>query len=217
MLLAVAVWLAGGGLAARADEPLVVLDPSAPLEAAWRTHSFGEPPTSYTQTNLFGTPWIKAKAQNTASGLIRDLAWQVADFPWLEWQWHMEQLQPSADIRTKTHDDFGAVIYVLFGTPSLLNRHPPTLAYVWSNNKVSVGDLIKSPRPFSRLRFLVLQSGLTTNGKPVDERRNLARDYELAFGEPPKYKVAHIAIWTDSDQTGEPAVAYYGAIRAVAE
>ena len=216
--LALAFWGAGVAVAWANNEPLVILDPTEPLEAHWRAHSFGEPPTGYRAANRLGMPWIRAEAQSgTASGLIRDIAWQAEELPWLEWQWHMEQLQPSADIRTKTQDDFGAVVYVLFGTPSLINRHPPTLAYVWSNNKVAVGDLIKSPRPFSRLRFLVLRAGLAPDGKPVYERRDLRADYELAFGAPPKYKVAHIAIWTDSDQTGETAIAYYGTIRAVAE
>ena len=44
-----------------------------------------------------------------------------------------------------------------------------------------------------------------------EEERNLYEDYKLAFGSEPPLLVG-IGIMTDSDNTGESAVAYYGDI-----
>jgi DUF3047 family protein len=49
-------------------------------------------------------------------------------------------------------------------------------------------------------------------GKWIEEERNLVDDYRRAFGEDPP-KVGAVAIMTDTDNTGEQAVAWYGAIR----
>jgi hypothetical protein len=45
-------------------------------------------------------------------------------------------------------------------------------------------------------------------------QRNLLDDYRQAFGEEPP-NVGAIAIMTDTDNTGETAVAWYGDIRAL--
>jgi hypothetical protein len=46
----------------------------------------------------------------------------------------------------------------------------------------------------------------------VVEKRNVLEDYRRVFGlDPPK--AGAIAIMTDTDNTGEEAVAYYGPIR----
>ena len=42
--------------------------------------------------------------------------------------------------------------------------------------------------------------------------KHLVEDYRRAFGEDPP-KVGAVAIMTDTDNTGEEAVAWYGAIR----
>jgi len=45
----------------------------------------------------------------------------------------------------------------------------------------------------------------------VNEERNIYEDYKKAFGgEPPM--VSGVAIMTDTDNTGETAIAYYGDI-----
>jgi hypothetical protein len=48
-------------------------------------------------------------------------------------------------------------------------------------------------------------------GKWVDEERNLYEDYKKAFGsEPPM--VSGVAIMTDTDNTKDSVIAYYGDI-----
>jgi hypothetical protein len=60
-----------------------------------------------------------------------------------------------------------------------------------------------------RVRVVVAQSGADALGRWVEIERNVAEDYLAAFGESPP-PVIGIAIATDTDNTGERAVAYYG-------
>jgi hypothetical protein len=60
--------------------------------------------------------------------------------------------------------------------------------------------------------MVAVESGDGNAGRWVDEERNLVEDYRRAFGENPPM-VGAVAIMTDTDNTGEHAVAWYGAIR----
>ena len=60
--------------------------------------------------------------------------------------------------------------------------------------------------------MVAVESGDGNAGRWIDEERNLAEDYRLAFGEDPP-RIGAVAIMTDTDNTGEEAVAWYGAIR----
>ncbi len=75
--------------------------------------------------------------------------------------------------------------------------------------------MVVSPRHPGTLRVIVLQSGTAKLGRWVVERRNLIEDYRRAFGEDPPKRVEAIAIWSDSDQTGESVQAFYGRMLAL--
>ncbi len=53
-------------------------------------------------------------------------------------------------------------------------------------------------------------------GTWFEEERNLYEDYQLAFGSEPPLVIG-IGIMTDTDNTGERAVAYYGDITLLRE
>lgn len=220
-VLAVAGWLfVAAGAGAELDDAFSILDPSAPLEPLWEVQAFDAPDTLYEVVEFGGEQRIRASGMGTASGLVRKFvggAFHAQERPFLEWDWHVQQIQPSADIRDREKDDFGASVYVLFGKAGFFKPAPPTLAYVWSNDKVAVGDMFASPRGLANLRFFVLQTQARDDGVPVFERRNLLEDYRRAFNEEPRDAVSAIAVWTDSDQTGEAVVSHYGPIRAVRE
>lgn len=60
--------------------------------------------------------------------------------------------------------------------------------------------------------MIVVESGAAKVGEWVEESRNVYQDYKRAFGEDPP-AINGIAIMTDTDNTKERAVAYYGDIR----
>jgi hypothetical protein len=62
--------------------------------------------------------------------------------------------------------------------------------------------------------MIVVESGGAKVGGWVEESRNVFEDYRQAFGEEPPL-INGVAIMTDTDNTKERAVAYYGDIRFV--
>ena len=59
--------------------------------------------------------------------------------------------------------------------------------------------------------MIVVRSGPQGVGTWMEEERNIYEDYKKAFdGEPPM--INGVAIMTDTDNTGESAIAYYGDI-----
>lgn len=60
--------------------------------------------------------------------------------------------------------------------------------------------------------MMAVESGPAQVGQWVVVRRNVLDDYRRAFGQEPP-KAGAIALMTDTDNTGEKAVAYYGPIR----
>jgi hypothetical protein len=61
--------------------------------------------------------------------------------------------------------------------------------------------------------IIAVESGPGEAGRWLSVRRNIVEDYRRAFGEPPP-DVSAIAIMTDTDNTGESALAWYGDIFA---
>jgi hypothetical protein len=68
------------------------------------------------------------------------------------------------------------------------------------------------PNPFTdRVMMIVVESGEPRLNQWVNEERNIFEDYKKAFGQEPPM-ISGIAIMTDTDNTAESAIAYYGDI-----
>jgi hypothetical protein len=64
----------------------------------------------------------------------------------------------------------------------------------------------------ARAKMVVARSGAAEAGRWVTERHDIYADYRRIVGrEPPR--IVGVALMTDTDDTGERAVAYYDAIR----
>ncbi len=199
------------------DEHLLVLvDPAAPLEEAWTHRKFGAA-TEYRRVEVHGTPYIRAVGRNSASGLYGEVNFHPVAYPWLEWTWRVDKLQKTADIRIKAGEDMAAAIYLFFGRPSWFRPEVPTLAYVWTNDKLSKGSVVLSPYHPGTVREIVIESGTENLGQWVRIRRNIVEDYRSAFGKEPPGPIEMIALWSDNDQTDEPVEAYFGAVHALKE
>ena len=170
---------------------------------------------------------VKAQAEASASGLTHRLDVDAKSYRVLRWRWKVENLLEKADVTRKEGDDYPARIYVTFAydpkradfaerieyeTARLLyGEYPPHagLNYIWEG-KAPIGKVV--PNPFTeRVRMIVVESGPVHLGEWREYERNLYQDYRAAFGEEPP-RISGIAIMTDADNTGESAVAYYGAL-----
>jgi len=170
---------------------------------------------------------MKATSRAAASGLVRKIQIDPALYPIITWRWKVANIFKKGDVTQKKGDDYPARLYITFEYDptrhSLLERvayktarilygeYPPTGAinYIWAS-KATIGTIV--PNPFTdRARMIVLQSGAAQLNKWINEKRNIFKDYQKAFGsEPPM--ISGVAIMTDRDNTGESATAFYGNI-----
>lgn len=167
---------------------------------------------------------LKAVSEASGSGIYTEVNLDVRRYPHLSWEWKVANLIERADATQKSGDDFPARIVVAFhyesGRASLFKRikyeivrliygrYPPgsALIYVW-DNRLPVDTMLDAAYT-SWAKVIVLESGPPKVGQWVKERRNFYQDYRRAFGEEPT-PLKFIGIMTDTDDTGERAVAYY--------
>jgi hypothetical protein len=170
---------------------------------------------------------VKAESQASASGLIREIKIDPREFPILQWRWKVGNLLKKGDVRRKEGDDYPARIYVTFEydpqklsfldrakyglVKALYGQDLPLAAlnYIWESHAPK-GTLV--PNPFTgRAMMIVVESGAEKLNQWITEERDILEDYRKAFGEDPSI-ISGVAIMTDTDNTGESAVAYYGDI-----
>ncbi|MBL8376482.1 MAG: DUF3047 domain-containing protein [Burkholderiales bacterium] len=204
------------------------------LPPDWKPLTFRkvERHTRYTLVNDGGVTVLKAESAASASGLMRrfdERVVELKDFPILRWRWKVAGLVKGADIRSREGDDYPARIYVVFRydperpgvgasmrmqyglAKSLYGEYPPhaSLNYVW-DGRAPAGTML--PNAYTaRAMMFVVESGAARVGEWVSVERDVYADYRRAFNEEPP-PVAGIAVMTDTDQTGESAVAWYGDI-----
>lgn len=217
---------------ASADEPLYAmrfsaLRPGAPLPPEYRAYAFSAQPrhTDYALVEHEGRPVLRARAEASTSGVIRDLRVDLDAHPMLGWRWKATRLPLKADLRTRAGDDHAARLYVVFdlrlASLPFGERFGVTLArviygddvpaaalcYVWAS-RAAVGTI--APNAYTgRVRMLVVDSGSANLGRWVAHERDVAADYRRAFGAAPP-AVKGVVVSTDTDNTGESAEAYYG-------
>ena len=170
---------------------------------------------------------IKAMSIESSSGLTRAIAIDPKEFPIVQWQWKIENIYEKGDVNRKDGDDYPARIYITFAYESqkvgflekakyeaaklLYGEYPPlgAINYIWESHS-PVGTVV--PNPYTdRVRMFVVQSGAKKLGEWVTEEQNVYEDYVQAFGQEPP-KISGVAIMTDSDNTKESAISYFGDI-----
>jgi hypothetical protein len=181
--------------------------------------------TSYTLVKDDGVTVIKAQSQASASGLVRNQAIDLKQFPILQWRWKVANILQKADPTQKRGDDYPARVYITFAFDRsklsagerfkyaaarlFYGEYPPlaAISYIWES-KTPIGTVL--PNAYTeRLKMIVVQSGADKLNQWIDMRRNVYEDYKQAFGSEPPL-VSGVAIMTDTDNTGESATAYYG-------
>jgi len=170
---------------------------------------------------------LKAESRSAASGLYRPVDLAPTAYPLLSWRWKVENVLAKGDERRKEGDDYAARVYVAFqyapdaatlwektryGTYRLLyGEYPPkaVINYIWANRLPK--DAAIDNAFTDRAKMIAVRSGPDEIGRWIREERNLYEDYRRLFGQEPP-RIAGIALMTDTDNTGESAVAYYDEI-----
>jgi hypothetical protein len=168
--------------------------------------------TSYSFVNEDGRTVLKAHSSAAASGLYKRVDLDLRAYPVLRWSWKIEHTIKKGNERTKAGDDYAARVYVVF--PKILFWKTRAINYIWANS-LAVGAAVPSAYT-SNSMLVAVESGNGKAGKWVNEERNIYEDYRKFFGEEPPLLGA-VALMTDTDNTGEEAVAWYGDITLASE
>jgi hypothetical protein len=151
---------------------------------------------------------LRAESHGAASGLILEKEIDLKEFPVLSWRWKVGNILEKGDAHKKEGDDYAARVYVIF--PHWFFPKTRGINYIWAN-KLPRGEFV--PNPFTSNAVMVaVESGKEKVGEWVAARRDVYADYRAIFGEKPPLAGA-IAIMSDTDNTGESAVAWYDDIR----
>lgn len=166
--------------------------------------------TIYSLFLLEGKNVLKAESEMAASAIYNKVEVNLTKTPFLNWSWRVENTLSGQNERTKGGDDFPARIFIVIKSESeAFSLNSKVLNYVWSSI-TPVGDSWASPYSLN-VKMLVLRSGNVKLGTWVTEKRNVREDLEMLFGEDIPF-ISGVAVMTDTDNSGEKALAYYGDI-----
>lgn len=199
----------------------------AELGALWEPMALpGKRSTRYQAERQDGQ-WVwRAEADRSASMWRHRVRLPADQVGQLRFRWRVDGLIPRAVVADVDLDDAPARVVVAFDGDhsrlSLRNRmlfelagslsgEPPpyaTLMYVWSDGSHAPGTVLTSPRT-DRVRKIVLDAGAQHLRQWRLHERDLAADYQMAFGERPG-DILGVALMTDADNTGGRAMAWYG-------
>ena len=199
------------------------------LPDGWKPLTFKkiERHTTYAPVKDNDAVVIRGVAEASASGLTREIKINPKEYPIVQWRWKVINILKKGDVHRKDGDDYPARIYITFeydpgklsffekakyeAIRMLYGEYPPLAAinYIWES-KAPVGTMV--PNPYTdRVMMFVVESGAAKLDQWVSEERNVYEDYKRAFKEEPPM-ISGVAIMTDTDNTGESAIAYYGDI-----
>lgn len=198
------------------------------IPRGWEEARFHSSPrhTNYTVEREGNNWFLKADSKKSASSLYKNVSLDLRDYPILSWRWKVDNTVKvkKGSEKTKAGDDYAARVYVTFErkqkdislmemierslVKAVYGKELPgeAIEYVWAN-ELGKGETFPNPDT-NKAVMVVVESGQDKAGAWVVKKRNVYEDYKRLFGaEPPK--INYVAIMTDTDDSGEEAVAYY--------
>lgn len=202
------------------------------LAAEWEPMIFhrNKKRTEYTVVSDQGKKVLHARSAGSASGLMHKLNIDPLLDSRLTWEWRISRLLESADNHDRAREDAPARIIlgfdgdkeelsfadqIMFETArAITGREIPyaTLMYI-RGRKAPVDTVISNARS-GRIKMIVVATGEEGVGEWRLFSRNIAADYERAFGEKPG-RLIGVGVLTDTDNTGETVEAWYRDIQII--
>jgi hypothetical protein len=210
-----------GGVSVPVPAPFSTRRPGEDPPAPWIGQALrGIAPNVHALVEDAGVTVLEIRSSASASSLLHPLAGEAAKARSLRWRWKTDGEASRDRFGDKAGDDYAARVYLMFDYP--LGRVPlgqrlllgaaralhgedlpaATLCYLL-DPRAPAGTLIDSPYT-SRVRMIVARSTGRT-GVWWDEERDLAADFQRAFGEehgPGVPRLRAIAVAADTDQGG---------------
>ena len=161
--------------------------------------------TVYTVGSNENGNFLKAVAENAASGLGKEVKIDLNKTPFINITWKIEKDLPGIKENTKKGHDFSARVFAVkkTGATPLSNR---AINYVFSSNN-DVG--FNSPSPYTKKSIdNVLASTKNSLNKWVTVKANVKEDFKR-FHNLDVNELDGLAIMSDTDNSKMTAIAYY--------
>ena len=149
--------------------------------------------------------YLKAIADNAASGLGKEIKIDLNKTPFINITWRIEKDIPGIDETAKKGHDFAARVFVIkkTGATALSNR---AVNYVFSSNQ-DVGS--NSPSPYTKKSVdNVLATTKTNLNEWVTVKANVKEDFKK-FHNLDVNELDGIAIMSDTDNSKQKSITYY--------
>ena len=199
------------------------------LPEGWRQHITrpDRPVTQYTLERIDQRVALHAQAASATSGVRCDVSIDLAEHPWMRWEWRVDRIPREATVADDDLDDSPARLVLGFGgDPGKLSLRDrlfadqvelftgetlpyATLCYVWDGQAAT--EAVLPYARSSRIRYLVVETGAGATGRWQAYRRNVVADYQRVYGELPG-PLLGVGVLTDSDDLKGPAEAWFGDI-----
>ena len=161
--------------------------------------------TAYSIGNNEKGNYLKAVAENAASGVGKEIKINLDKTPFINITWKIEKDLKGIKENTKKGHDFAARVFVIkkTGATPLSNR---AINYVFSSNS-NVGETW--PSPYTKKSIdRVLASSKSNLNEWVTVRANVKEDFKK-FHDLDVEELSGIAIMADTDNSKLTAVSYY--------
>jgi hypothetical protein len=150
------------------------------------------------------SPCVHLKSVKASFSLERGVDVNPSDTPYLSWNWKVARLPEGGDFRRAATDDQAAQVLVAFADRRVVS-------YIWDTSAPKGAAQNTSTIPFVHVYAVVCRSGSAEANSWVSESRNVAADYERAYGRPaPRVKGLRLQI--NSQHTGTIAESYFGEV-----
>ena len=161
--------------------------------------------TLYSIGNNENGSYLKAVAENAASGVGKEIKINLDKTPFINITWKIEKDLKGIKENTKKGHDFAARVFVIkkTGATPLSNR---AINYVFSSNS-NVGETWPSPYTKKSIDS-VLASTKSNLNEWVTVRANVKEDFKK-FHDLDVEEISGIAIMADTDNSKLTAVSYY--------
>ena len=161
--------------------------------------------TSYSVSSNENGNYLKAIADNAASGLGKEIKIDLNKTPFINITWKIEKDIPGIDETTKKGHDFAARVFVIkkTGATPLSNR---AINYVFSSNQ-EVGS--NFPSPYTKKSIdNVLATTKTNLNEWITVKANVKEDFKK-FHNLDVNELDGIAIMSDTDNSKKKSITYY--------
>ena len=161
--------------------------------------------TTYSVGSNENGNYLKAIADNAASGLGKEIKIDLNKTPFINITWKIEKDIPGIDETSKKGHDFAARVFVIkkTGATALSNR---AINYVFSSNQ-DVGS--NSPSPYTKKSVdNVLATTKTNLNEWVTVKANVKEDFKK-FHNLDVNELDGIAIMSDTDNSKQKSITYY--------